>query len=191
MTPAVRLLLLASFVLAAAATARAGATDHRLQSAGKPPTGFPDLPGRDVAVHICLACHPSSDITNRRESRFKWAVIVDQMIGEGAKINDKDFETLTVYLSVSFGRKVKVNEAPARVIAETFDIAAEDADRIVARRTERGPFKTWQEIAAIPGIDAKRVEEQQANLDFTAGLHLVPTAEAALVSSRVASVPRR
>ena len=191
MSAAVRLLLLASLVPAVVATVRAERADGSLQSTGKTATGFPELPGRDVAVRICLDCHASSDITNRRESRFKWAVIVDQMIGEGAKINDKDFETLTVYLSVAFGRKVKINEASAKVIAETFDIAADAAERIVARRTERGPFKTWQEIAAIPGIDAKRVEEQQANLDFTAGLHLVLPAPAALVSSRAASAQRR
>jgi len=191
MSAALRLLLLASFVLAAAATARAGRTGDRLQSPGKSAAAFPELPGRDVAVRICLDCHASSDITKRRESRFKWAVIVEEMIGEGAKINDRDFETLTTYLSVAFGRKVKINEAPATVIAETFDFAAEDADRIVRRRTERGPFKSWQEIAAVPGIDAKRVEEQQANLDFTAGLHPALRAPAAPASSRAASVRRR
>ena len=191
MSAAVRLLLLASLVLAVVATVRAERTDDSVQSTGKPATGFPELPGRDVAVRICLDCHSSSDITNRHESRFKWAVIVDQMVGEGAKINDKDFETLTVYLSVAFGRKVKINEASAKVIAETFDIAADAAERIIARRTERGPFKTWQEIAAIPGIDAKRVEEQQANLDFSAGLPLGLPVPAAPVSSRAASVLRR
>lgn len=191
MSAALRLLLLASFVLAAAATARAGRTDDRLQSAGKTSAAFPDLPGRDVAVRNCLECHPSSDITNRRESRFRWAVIVEEMIGEGARINDRDFDTLTAYLSVAFGRRVKINEVPAKVIAETFDFDAEDADRIVKRRTERGPFKSWQEIAAIPGIDAKRVEEQQTNLDFTAGLHPVLPAPAAPVSSGAVSVPLR
>jgi competence protein ComEA len=191
MSAALRLLLLASFVLAAAATARAGRTGDHLQSSGKSAAAFPALPGRDVAVRICLDCHPTSDIANRRESRFKWAVIVEEMIGEGAKINDRDFETVTAYLSVAFGRKVRINEAPAKVIAETFDIAAEDADRIVRRRTERGPFKSWQEIAAVPGIDAKRVEEQQANLDFTAGLRLVPLAPAAPVSSGAVLAPRR
>ena len=191
MSAALRLLLLASFVLAAAATARAGRTGDRLQSSGKSTAAFPALPGRDVAVRICLDCHPTSDIANRRESRFTWAVIVEEMIGEGAKINDKDFETVTAYLSVAFGRKVRINEASAKVIAETFDIAAEDADRIVRRRTERGPFKSWQEIAAVPGLDARRVEEQQANLDFTAGLRLVPLAPAVPVSSGAASTPRR
>jgi len=190
MPAAIRLLLLASCVLAVVATMRAERPDGRVQTAGKTATAFPDLPGRDVAVRICLDCHPTSDITNRRESRFKWAVIVEEMIGEGAKINDKDFETLTVYLSVAFGRKVKVNEVTAKVIAETLDIAAEDADRIVKRRNERGPFKSWQEIAAIPGIDAKRVEEQRANLDFTAGLHPAPLAPEP-VSLDAVSVPRR
>lgn len=116
---------------------------------------------------------------------------MEEMIGEGARINDRDFDTLTAYLSVAFGRRVKINEVPAKVIAETFDFDAEDADRIVKRRTERGPFKSWQEIAAIPGIDAKRVEEQQTNLDFTAGLHPVLPAPAAPVSSGAVSVPLR
>ena len=191
MSAPLRLVLLASFVLAAVATARAGRADDRIQSTGKGTAAFPDLPGRDVAVRICLDCHPTSDIANRRESRFKWAVIVEEMIGEGAKINDKDFETLTVYLSAAFGRKVRINEATAQVIAETFDISAEDADRILRRRTEHGPFKSWQEIAAIPGIDAKRVEEQRANLVFTAGFHPALPAQAAPVSSDAASAPRR
>ena len=73
--------------------ARAGRAGDRLQASGKSPAAFPALPGRDVAVRICRDCHPTSDIANRRESRFKWAVIVEEMIGEGAKINDDDFET--------------------------------------------------------------------------------------------------
>jgi hypothetical protein len=191
MTRPLRLLWIASFLLVTVATVRAARVEDGFQSQGKSAAAFPDLPGRDVAVRICLDCHPTSDITKRRESRFKWSVIVEEMIGEGAKINDKDFETLASYLSVAFGKKVKINEATAQVIAETFDIAAEDAERILKQRAQHGPFKSWQEIAAIPGIDAKRVEEQQINLDFTAGLPLVrPTAEAQ-VSSRVASAPHR
>ena len=186
-----RLLWLVSFLLAAVATARAGQADGAFQSQGRSATAFPELPGRDVAVRICLDCHPTSDITKRRESRFKWAVIVEEMIGEGAKINDRDFETLTIYLSVAFGKKIKINDATAAVVAETFDIAPEDAERIVKHRNQHGPFKSWQEIAAIPGIDAKRVEEQQSNLDFTAGLHLALPAPAAPASLREASVPRQ
>jgi len=182
--------VLASFVLAAVATVRAGRADDRHQSTAKTAAAFPDAPGRDVAVRICLDCHSTSDITKRRESRFKWAVIVEEMIGEGAKINDTDFETVTSYLSVAFGRKVKINEATAQAIAETFDISTEDADRILKRRTEHGPFKSWQEIAAIPGIDAKRVEEQQSNLDFTVGFHPGRPAQAP-ASSDAVSGPRR
>lgn len=185
-----RLLWLASFLLAVVTTVRAGQADGAFQSQGKTAAAFPELPGRDVAVRICLDCHPGSDITKRRESRFKWAVIVEEMIGEGAKINDTDFETLTTYLSVAFGKKVKINEATAQVIAETFDIAPEHAERILKHRTQHGPFKSWQEIAAIPGIDAKRVEEQRSNLDFTAGLPLALPAPVQ-GSSGAASTRRR
>ena len=190
MPAAFRWLVPASCVLASVVTVRASLVDGPVQSSSRT-AAFPDQPGRDVVVRICMDCHASSDITNRRESRFRWSVIVDSMIGEGAKINDKDFETAVTYLSVALGKRVKINDAPAKVVAETFDIPPEDADKIVKVRTERGPFKSWQEIAAIPGIDAKRVEEQRANLDFTAGLRLVPPAQAAPVSSDAVSAPRR
>ena len=190
MSAAFRWLVLASFVLASVATVRASWFDGSVQSSSRT-AAFPDQPGRDVVVRICMDCHTSSDIINRRESRFRWSVIVDSMIGEGAKINDKDFETAVTYLSVVFGKRVKINDAPAAVVAETFDFTAEWADKIVKHRTERGPFKSWQEIAAIPGIDATRVEEQKANLDFTAGRRPGRPAQQALVSSGAASAPRR
>ena len=190
MSAAFRWLVLACFVLVSVATARASWTDGSGQSSSRT-AAFPDHPGRDVVVRICMDCHASSDITRRRESRFRWSVVVDSMVGEGAKINEKDFETAVVYLSVAFGKQVRINAASASVVAETFDIAPEDADKIVKVRNERGPFKSWQEIAAIPGIDAKRVEEQRSNLDFTAGLRLVLQAPAAQASSRAASAPHQ
>ena len=167
-----RSLAAATIVLVSVTIARADLTGPSTQATGRA-GAFPDLPGRDAVVRICLDCHASSDITGRRESRFRWAVIVDAMIGEGAKITDKDFDTLVSFLSVAFGKKIKINDASSKVVAETFDITPEDAEKIVKVRTARGPFKAWQEIAAIPGIDAIRIEEQKNNLDFTAGLRLV------------------
>lgn len=134
-----------------------------------PITTFPDGAGQDAAVRLCSDCHPVADVTRHRESRAGWGAILERMIGAGASINDTDFETLVSYLSVTLGRKIKINEATATVVGEAFDFEPEASAAIIKHRTEHGPFKTWKEIAAVPGIDAKRVEEQKDNLDFSVG----------------------
>jgi len=142
-----------------------------------PMTTFPEGPGKDVAVRICTECHPVTNVTKHRESRTAWGKILDKMLDEGAHIPDADWDTLVSYLSVTLGKKVKINVATAAIIAETFDIEEELAEAVVKYRAQKGPFKTWKDVAAVPGIDAKRVEEQKDNLDFS-------------VSSDAASVPR-
>ena len=131
---------------------------------------FPEGPGRDVAVRLCSDCHAIVDVTRHRESRARWGQIIERMIGEGAQINDADFDKLVTYFSVALGKKVKINEATAIVVAETFDIDEDLAAAIVAYRRQTGPFKTWKDIAAVPGVDSARVEEQKDNLDFSVSL---------------------
>ena len=131
---------------------------------------FPEGPGRDAAVRLCSDCHAIVDVTRHRESRARWGQIIERMIGEGAQINDADFDKLVTYFSVALGKKVKINEATATVVAETFDIEEELAAAIVAYRRQTGPFKTWKDIAAVPGVDPARVEEQKDNLDFSVSL---------------------
>ena len=139
----------------------------RQEPAPAPLKAFPDGPGRDVAVRLCSDCHPIVAVTRVRESRAKWGQIIERMIGEGAQIKDADFETLVVYFIVVLGKKVKINDATSVVVAETFDIDEKLAAAIVAYRQQKGPFKSWKDIAAVPGINPKRVEEQKDNLDFS------------------------
>jgi len=137
------------------------------QSTGTPPPpDFPEGEGKALAVRLCKDCHPVTQITRRHESRARWSTIVEQMIKEGADIRDDDFEPLVSYLSVAMGKKVKINEATAKEIGETFDIEADLAAAIVKYRTDKGPFKDWKDIANVPGVDPKRIEEQKGNLDF-------------------------
>ena len=133
------------------------------------PASYPPGKGRDVVIRVCGDCHAVTDITRRRESRYRWAVIVNDMLDQGAKISDADFETSVAYLSVVLGRTIRINTAAADVIAEAFDISEAEAAAIVKHRLEKGPFRTWQALAAVPGVDPRRIEEQRGNLDFTTG----------------------
>ena len=130
---------------------------------------FPEGAGRETVERICRDCHPAGDIIRHKESRFRWSVIVGEMIGEGAKISDEEFEVIVSYLSVALGKKIKINEASAAAISETFDISEEEAAAIVKHRTAKGGFKDWKDVASTPGIDPKRIEEQKGNLDFGSG----------------------
>lgn len=130
------------------------------------PGNFPDGPHRDLVVKLCTDCHPVVRLTRMRESRAKWSAVVEQMIKEGVDVRDQDFDKVVTYLSVVLGKKVRINEASAEVIAETFDIDEKLAAAIVKHRTAKGPFKSWKDIASVPGVDAARIEEQKGNLEF-------------------------
>ena len=166
MTP-LRPLAAATLLVLYVATLRGAAVSGQ---SGVPSPVFPEGAGRELALRACKDCHVPTDITRRRESRHRWSVIVSDMIKEGADVRtDDEFDVLVRYLSVTLGRRIRINEVPARTIAETFDISESDAALIVRHRTDKGPFKSWKDIASIPGINAARVEEQKENLDFGGG----------------------
>ena len=130
------------------------------------PQGFPEGANRDLVVRICVDCHPATRVTKERLSRAQWAEELVKMLGEGADIKDDDFDPIVSYLSVAFGKKIKINEATAADIANTFDIDEKLAGAIVKYRTDNGPFKEWKDLTKVKGLDPKRVEEQKDNLDF-------------------------
>lgn len=151
-----------------AATGRPGPTQATTPVQGVP-ASYPPGKGREVVIRVCTDCHAVTDITRRRETRSRWGVIVDAMTSHGAQFTDADFEAMVSYLSVTFGRPIKINTASASTIAEALDISEEHAAAVVTHRTAHGPFKDWKAVAAVPGLDPARVEEQRGNLDFTTG----------------------
>src|SRR5688572_4219662 len=142
--PWVALVLAAAALTVSGAHAASHGTTPAVQNASaKPPTTFPEGAGKDTAVRLCSDCHPIADVTRVRRSRAGWAKILEKMLGEGASIPDADYETLVVYFSTALGKKVKINEATADVIGETFDFELDAAAAIVKHRAAHGPFKTW------------------------------------------------
>jgi competence protein ComEA len=64
---------------------------------------FAPGPGRSETVAACGACHSPSLITGKRFNADAWAQIVDQMIGRGAPVADKDYDAIVDYLSRNYG----------------------------------------------------------------------------------------
>lgn len=64
-----------------------------------------------------------------------------------------------------FAAPVNINTADAKTIADALtNIGLKKAEAIVKYRTEKGPFKTIEELADVPGIGEKTIEKNKADL---------------------------
>jgi hypothetical protein len=63
---------------------------------------LPEGPGRDVLLNICTQCHDTQRIRRTRLSPEGWAEILENMLNEGAPLNQKDFAEVLRYLARNF-----------------------------------------------------------------------------------------
>ena len=127
---------------------------------------LPDGQGKAVTERMCKGCHGLDNVVRARRAEDKWAEVVDDMVSRGAKGTDAEVDQVIEYLSAHFGPKINVNKAAASDLKETLGVSASDADAIVQYRTEKGPFKSIQDVMKVPGVDAKKIETLQDRLDF-------------------------
>lgn len=60
---------------------------------------------------------------------------------------------------------VDINSADAAVLASSIKgVGEKRAEAIIAYRKEHGPFKAIEDLAKVPGIGAKMVEDNRQNL---------------------------
>jgi mono/diheme cytochrome c family protein len=76
-----------------------GATAHAQPAA----PAFPPGDGQAATQTACAACHPPAVIAGKRYNADKWAEVVDQMIGKGAKVPDADYDVIVNYLARTYG----------------------------------------------------------------------------------------
>jgi competence ComEA-like helix-hairpin-helix protein len=143
---------------------------------------LPDGPGKAVVLKSCISCHSVETVTKSRNTADGWADVVSRMIGRGAEISDDDAETVVEYLAEHYGpssksadsgtsqpaaqKAVNVNKADADALAAALGITKDEASAIVQYRTKNGNFKTWQEVAAVPGVNADAIKAHQNDLTF-------------------------
>ena len=65
---------------------------------------FPPGEGQATVQTACAACHPPAIIASKHYDADKWAEVVDQMIGKGAKVSDADYDVIVAYLAKTYGK---------------------------------------------------------------------------------------
>jgi competence ComEA-like helix-hairpin-helix protein len=61
---------------------------------------------------------------------------------------------------------VNVNKASAQDLESSLGLAKAEAEAVVRYREQNGDFKTWHDVAAVPGVSAAKIEEIQKRITF-------------------------
>jgi competence protein ComEA len=130
---------------------------------GNPVQDLPDGPGKKEVLAICRDCHDLDTVTAENRTRDGWKKMVAKMGERGAEGTDEQFEAVIAYLTRNFGR-TNVNKAPAEEIVSGLDFSAKEAGAIVQYREKNGPFKTWQDLTKVEGLDPARVEAKKDHI---------------------------
>lgn len=124
-----------------------------------------DDPAHELFMRTCNKCHDASRITSVRRTKTEWHEVLTKMIALGAAGSEDEFETIFEYLRRYYG-KVYINSATADEITTTIALSEKDADAILAYRKANGPFKDFDALKKVPGIDVKTLDEHKDAVVF-------------------------
>jgi competence protein ComEA len=130
---------------------------------------WPDSPGKEVTLQLCGNCHEASIVEAHRQSRDEWTATIQKMMAVGAEGTEEQFTAALEYLSKNFGpavARIKVNQASAAELGTGLGLSEKEAAAIVKYRTEKGPFKTVEDLKKVPDLDFKKIEAQKDRLVF-------------------------
>ncbi len=133
---------------------------------------LPDGPGKATTERVCGSCHGAELVVGRQESRDGWSAVVGDMVQRGATGTEDELAEVVDYLATNFpkggaaGAKINVNKANAADLQTALGITDKQAASIVQYRTDKGDFKSADDLEKVPGIDASKIEAKKSKLAF-------------------------
>ena len=132
--------------------------------------GFPDLPGKDVAVKACSTCHEPERAASLRQDRAGWDATMSAMVGRGMQLSDADYTTTLDYLTKAFPaeavKPININTAEAIDLESGLSLLRSQAAAIVAYREKHGKFKSLDDLKKVPGVDLAKIEAHKDRIAF-------------------------
>jgi competence ComEA-like helix-hairpin-helix protein len=126
---------------------------------------LPKGKGGDLLDTKCTSCHTLARVTIEK-SRDQWEESVKAMIGYGAELTPAEEKTVVEYLAKYFGEQVNVNEASAADLQREFELTQKEAEALVQTRKDKGPFKEWNDLSKVPGLDMKKLEDLRDRIKY-------------------------
>ncbi len=130
---------------------------------------WPDGAGKEITLQLCGNCHEATIIQAHRQSRDEWIATIQKMMAAGAEGSEDQFTAVLEYVSKNFGpaaARINVNQAPAAELESGLGLSAKEAAAIVKYRTDKGAFKTVEDLKKVPDLDFKKIEAHKDRLVF-------------------------
>jgi competence protein ComEA len=139
-------------------------------STGIAQADLPPGPGHDETLKVCGKCHSAEQAASLRQSRTGWEETVSKMVNMGAEGTDDEYESILVYLTKNFGpeaaKPVNVNKALPVEMESVLGLTRAESAAVVQYRTDKGAFKTLDDLKAVPGLDYAKIEKKKALVAF-------------------------
>jgi len=132
---------------------------------------FPDGPGKDYVVAICLQCHPATQLLNQHRTEDDWKKTVARMAQKGVSAPSEQFDAIAAYMAKNFPKaedatKLNMNKATADDIVRVIGLTPEEAKALVTYREKHGDYREWGEMLVVYGVDGRKLEAAKDKMSF-------------------------
>ncbi len=127
---------------------------------------LPEDKDKETFVNMCSNCHAIERVVKVRFSRKFWASVVDDMVSRGAEGTEEEVESVIGYLSRHFAKIVNINTATVKELSEGLSFKPDEAEALVKHRTDNGPFKDFEALTKVPGLNQKLLTSQKNSIKF-------------------------
>jgi cytochrome c5 len=121
---------------------------------------LPEGEGKKLLEKRCVSCHSLKPVVSLKQSRDAWKKLVVKMVGYGAKLDDKEIDVATSYLTKYFGPEssaaVAKPNSPEEKIAKRYieGICSSCHDAGLIRSTEATRQEWYDIVTRMNGLDA-------------------------------------
>jgi competence protein ComEA len=138
------------------------------QAPDAPAFTMPAGAGKETFESVCSLCHNPIAVVGKHFTKAQWEAKITEMLQEEPDVTADERAAIVGYLSATFkpGGKIYVNIIPAKDLATALDLTIDQATAIVQQREKSGLFKTLDDLKAVPGIDAVKIDSQRERLAF-------------------------
>ena len=113
-----------------------------------------------------MSCHDIDTVTGARRTKIGWQQTVEDMVSRGAEGSDQEIAQVLAYLTKNFG-KINVNTATVEQLQEFLGLTEKEARTITAYRERKGTFKDFEQLMAIPDVNAEKLQEKRSLIGFS------------------------
>jgi competence ComEA-like helix-hairpin-helix protein len=126
---------------------------------------FPPGAGREALIKVCSGCHGAESAVAQFKTHEEWVKTLDEMANNGAQGSDEEWTQIQSYVDKHFSL-IFINKATAEDLHTTLDVPLDVAEAVVRRRTEKGPFRSIDDLKAVPALPAASVEARKDRFIF-------------------------